>query len=65
MRGRLGALTPEQEQAVEALSRGIVNKVLHAPIMTLKTAAGQPEATTVVDIIRRLFKLDSDKKAGC
>jgi len=64
VRGRLGALTPEQEQAVEALSRGIVNKILHAPITTLKTAAGQPEATTVIDVIRRLFNLGDDKKAG-
>jgi glutamyl-tRNA reductase len=64
VRGRLGRLTPEQEQAVEALSRGIVNKILHAPITTLKTAAGQPEATTVIDVIRRLFNLGDDKKSG-
>jgi glutamyl-tRNA reductase len=64
VRGRLGRLTPEQEQAVEALSRGIVNKILHAPITTLKTTAGQPEATTVIEVIRRLFNLGDDKKAG-
>ena len=64
VRGRLGRLTPEQEQAVEALSHGIVNKILHAPITTLKTTAGQPEATTVIDVIRRLFNLGDDKKPG-
>jgi glutamyl-tRNA reductase len=64
VRGRLGKLTPEQEQAVEALSHGIVNKILHAPITTLKSSAGQPEATTVIDVIRRLFNLGDDKKAG-
>jgi glutamyl-tRNA reductase len=64
VRGRLGRLTPEQEQAVEALSHGIVNKILHAPITTLKTAAGQPEATTVIEVIRRLFNLGDDKKPG-
>jgi glutamyl-tRNA reductase len=64
VRGRLGRLTPEQEQAVEALSHGIVNKILHAPITTLKSSAGQPEATTVIDVIRRLFNLGDDKKAG-
>ena len=57
-------LTPEQKQAVEALSHGIVNKILHAPITTLKTTAGQPEATTVIEVIRRLFNLGDDKKAG-
>jgi len=64
VRGRLGKLTPEQEQAVEALSHGIVNKILHTPITTLKTTAGQPEATTVIEVIRRLFNLGDDKKAG-
>src|ERR1700716_1626739 len=55
VRGRLGSLSPEQELAVEALTRGIVNKIMHTPISTLKTAVSQPEATTVVDIVRRLF----------
>jgi glutamyl-tRNA reductase len=58
VRGRLGALSPEQEMAVETLSRGIINKIMHTPIVTLKTAAREgPEATTVVDVVRRLFNL--------
>jgi len=36
---RLGALTPEQFAAVEALTRGIVNKFLHPPMQALKQAA--------------------------
>src|SRR5262249_38225900 len=39
VRGRLGVLTPEQEAAIETLTRGIVNKVLHAPVTSLKDAA--------------------------
>ncbi len=39
VRGRLGTLSPEQELAVEALTRGIVNKIMHTPITTLKSAA--------------------------
>ena len=39
VRGRLGQLTPEQELAVERMTKGIVNKVLHTPITTLKSAA--------------------------
>src|SRR5208283_5251578 len=39
VRGRLGQMTPEQEIAVEALTRGIINKVMHTPITTLKSAA--------------------------
>src|SRR6476661_8699702 len=57
VRGRLGPLSPEQELAVEALTRGIISKIMHTPISTLKTAVSQPEATTVVDIVRRLFDL--------
>lgn len=61
VRGRLGRLTPEQELAVEAMTKGIVNKVLHAPISTLKTAARDrqrdPEATTIIELVRKLFNL--------
>jgi glutamyl-tRNA reductase len=63
VRGRLGQLSPDQEMAVEALSRGIVNKIMHTPISTLKTAARDPEATTVIDLVRRLFNLQEKKAA--
>jgi glutamyl-tRNA reductase len=63
VRGRLGSMSPEQELAVEALSRGIINKIMHTPISTLKTAARDPESTTVVELVRRLFNLqDKDKE---
>jgi len=63
VRGRLGPMTPDQEMAVEALTRGIVNKIMHTPISTLKSAARDPEATTVIDLVRRLFNLQ-DKRAA-
>ncbi len=58
VRGRLGSMTTDQELAVEALTRGIVNKIMHTPISTLKTAARDPESTTVIDLVRRLFNLN-------
>ena len=61
-RARLGQLSPDQEQAIEAITRGIVNKVLHTPITTLKTAAKDPEATTLIDVIRRIFNLRGSKE---
>jgi len=65
VRGRLGALTPEQELAVEALSRGIINKIMHTPITTLKTAARESsEATTVIDLVRKLFGLREPRKTA-
>src|ERR1700741_3607060 len=53
VRGRMGELTPEQEIAIEALTRGIINKVMHTPITTLKTAAKESEAPTVVIVVNR------------
>jgi len=63
VRGRMGHLTPEQELAVEALTRGIINKVMHTPITTLKTAAKESEATTVIEVVRRLFNLHEKEAA--
>ena len=63
LRGRLGPLSPEQELAIETLTRGIVNKIMHTPISTLKTAAREPEATTVIDIVHRLFNLQAKRAA--
>ena len=61
VRGRLGELSPEQELAIEAMSRGIVNKVLHTPIHALKSAATgkekSTEATTLIEVVRKLFNL--------
>ncbi len=64
IRGRLGSLTPEQEMAIEAMSRGIINKIMYTPIVTLKTAAREQEGTTVVDVVRRLFNLRDNKAAS-
>jgi glutamyl-tRNA reductase len=44
MQARLGALTPEQAAAVEALTRGLVNKFLHQPMQALKQAARENDA---------------------
>jgi glutamyl-tRNA reductase len=64
VRGRMGALTPEQEMAIETMTRGIINKVMHTPITTLKTAARESEATTVIDVVRRLFNLHGKEKGS-
>jgi len=56
VRGRLGKLTPEQELAVDALTHGIVNKIMHMPIRTLKAAAG-PEMGILVETFRKIFNL--------
>ena len=41
---RLGTLTPEQVAAVEALTRGLVNKFLHPPMQAIKQAAREGDS---------------------
>ncbi len=62
VRGRLGKLSPEQELAIETLTRGIVSKIMHTPISTLKTAARESEATPMIDVVRRIFNLQEKDK---
>lgn len=57
IRGRLGQITPEQEAAIDAMTRSIINKLLHTPITTLKSSAAEPEAATIHEMIRRIFNL--------
>jgi len=61
VRGKLGHITPEQEAAIEAVTRGIINKLLHTPITTLKSSAAHPEAATIEEMVRRLFNLNNGK----
>ncbi|HYW42349.1 MAG TPA: glutamyl-tRNA reductase, partial [Bryobacteraceae bacterium] len=57
VRRKYGPFTPEQEQAIEMLTRGIINKVAHGPISELRNHAGHPEGAHVVAAIRKAFHL--------
>jgi len=57
MRGKLGPLTQQQEEALEILTRGIINKIAHGPVSELRKQAGDPEGVHVVDAIRKVFHL--------
>jgi glutamyl-tRNA reductase len=65
-RSKLGTLTPDQEQALESLTRGIINKIAHGPISELRRqaerAAIQDGAAAevhneIVNVVRRVFRL--------
>ncbi|HYP04605.1 MAG TPA: glutamyl-tRNA reductase [Bryobacteraceae bacterium] len=58
VRGKLGALTPQQEQAIEMLTRGIVNKIAHGPISQIRKNAGADNGPVVVEAIRSIFRLE-------
>jgi glutamyl-tRNA reductase len=57
MRARLGPMTPQQEEAIEAITRGIVNKIAHGPITELRRTASDPDGAHLSDLIRKLFRL--------
>ena len=56
--GYLGELSKKQEKALDAMTKAIVNKILHNPIVHLKKDASRIEGDLFVDTIRRLFDLD-------
>jgi glutamyl-tRNA reductase len=57
MRGKLGPLSPQQEQALEALTRGIIAKIAHGPISELRKQAANTESATTIEAIRSMFRL--------
>ena len=57
VRRRYGPFTPEQEEALEAATRAIVNKVAHGPISELRVQAGKPDGAHAVALIKKVFHL--------
>lgn len=55
---RLAHLSPDDQREVEALSRSLLNKLLHAPTVRLREAAGNGRGTSALDTVRYLFELD-------
>lgn len=56
-RGKLGKLSAEQEEAIDQLTRGIVNKIAHGPVSELRHQAAQPDGIQIIDAIRKVFRL--------
>ena len=62
-RPKLGVLTAEQEQAVEALTRGLINKIAHGPISEMRRQAAEQTkddgvgSDLVMSAVRRMFRL--------
>ncbi|HEV3331891.1 MAG TPA: glutamyl-tRNA reductase [Bryobacteraceae bacterium] len=57
VRHKYGPLTPEMEQALEAATRGMINKIAHGPISELRNQAGQPDAAHVIAVVKKVFHL--------
>lgn len=54
-RSRLGELDGAQSEAVEALTRAVVAKLLHGPSAELRAAAGTPRGDRLAEVTRELF----------
>jgi glutamyl-tRNA reductase len=52
---RLARMEPADREAVEALSRSLVAKLLHQPTVTLKDAAGTARGDRLAEAVRELF----------
>jgi len=57
VRGRLGNLSPEQENAIDSLSHALIERVLQAPMAMLKNASAGNQVVFVLDAVRRIFNL--------
>jgi len=57
VRGRLGNLSPDQENAIDSLSHGIIERVLQAPMAMLRSASARNQTVFVLETVRRIFNL--------
>jgi len=57
VRGRLGSLSPDQENAIDSLSHALVERMLQAPLALLKNASAGNQAVSVIGTVRRIFNL--------
>jgi glutamyl-tRNA reductase len=58
------ALGDKEREAVEALTHGIVNKILHAPLSRLREETEREEGLAYLEVARALFALDDPAAPG-
>jgi glutamyl-tRNA reductase len=56
-RGRLGELSCTQENAIDSLSRGIIDQILNTPITILKASCGDGHFRAAIATVHRIFNL--------
>jgi glutamyl-tRNA reductase len=58
LNGKLSVTDPDQRESVELITRSIINKIAHDPIMFLKKAGSAPKRNLYLATAQRLFNLD-------
>jgi glutamyl-tRNA reductase len=59
---KLAQLDPDTRELVDAITQGIVNKLLHEPTVRVKDAAGTPRGDYYADALATLFDLPSSEQ---
>ncbi len=59
---RLDGVSEGDRVVLEAMSRSLVNKLLHQPMTELKAGARKPDGALLIDAVRRLFALAADEE---
>jgi glutamyl-tRNA reductase len=62
-KGQLGDLTTEQREAIDQVTRRIVNKILHAPISKSREIASSTQGHVYLEALYELFELDDDNNS--
>jgi len=55
---RMGDVTPEQREAMTAMTHAMINKILHQPMTELKRRAAYRDGHLYTSVLRRLFGLE-------
>ena len=56
---KLRKLSPEEQESLEAMTKAIVQKILHDPIQSLKNNVHRKE--DYVPLVNELFQLDKEE----
>jgi len=63
-RRRLGDMTPSQAQAVEELTRAVIQKILHRPIRQLKEFSDRGDSQMYTALYREIFGIEGQGSNG-
>jgi glutamyl-tRNA reductase len=62
-RAKLAQLDDDTRALVDAITQGVVNKLLHGPTVRVKDAAGTPRGDYYADALGTLFDLPVEREA--
>jgi glutamyl-tRNA reductase len=58
---QLDSLSDKEAEALQVLTKSVVKKILHDPILFLKRSSKRERKDYYLDVARRLFRLDTDQ----